>query len=131
MSFFKAALAIAAVAGVGYAGYKTAKKHPRAAAAVLSALANSGSTPTRHHKHDTTVHVTETKTVIVADESKMEGVMGTTARAKRAPTTVRVHGEDDDLFISVDRPVLGMMETIDYADGESMFGGDAAFKFPR
>lgn len=131
MSFLKAALALSAVAVVGYVGYRAAKKHPSAAMAIVTALANSGSSSTTHRRHDTTVHVNETETVITADESQMEGVMGASARAKSTPISVRVRGDGDDVFIDVDRPVLGMMDTVDYADGEAMFGGNDGFKFPR
>lgn len=130
MSFLKAAAILVGVAGVGYLGYKAAKKHPSATKAILTAMANSGS-HTRTNTASKTIHIHERETVITPNESEMEGVMGTSARAKETPVKVRVnHTDTDRIDVTVTRPVLGMMEQIDYADGQSMFGGDGLTKFP-
>lgn len=128
MSFLKAAVALAGVAAVGYLGYKAAKKHPTATRAILAAMANSSTTRSTASK---TIHIHERETTITPNEAEMEGVMGTSARAKETPVKVRINNTDDGrIDVTVTRPVLGMMEPIDYADGQSMFGGDGLTKFP-
>lgn len=120
MSFLKAAVALAGVAAVGYLGYKAAKKHPTATKAILAAMANSA---TRTETASKTIHIHERETVITADESRMEGAMGASARAKETPIKVRVnHTDSDRIDVTVDRPVLGMLDTIDYADAPHLFG---------
>lgn len=79
MSLFKALVSVAAVAAVGYAGYKVASKHPKATAAVLDAIITaSAPKPTPRVETETVVVTTTTTTScnsprVVVEEEEVNG----------------------------------------------------------
>lgn len=121
MSFLKAALSLAAVAGVAYVGYKAAKKHPTATAAILTAMANSSSSSSSNQSRS--IHVRETETVIKANKDKMEGVMGVSSRAKDTGTKVNVRTDSRGTHVEVNTPKVVPLRPMAYEDAEKRFGG--------
>lgn len=121
MSFLKAAFAVAAIAGTAYVGYRAAKKHPKTTRTIAKVILAAGSATA--NAGSKTIHVRETETVIKADKENMGGVMGVAAQSKARGTTVRVQTTANGTRVTVDRPVVEMLEPIAFEDAEKHFGG--------
>lgn len=132
MSFLKAAVSVAAVAGVGFLGYKICKsKKVRKAAAIavqVMAAPSPAPRPTYHEpvRPVATVVVTETETSVKADKSKMEGVMGVAAHVKAQPVKVHVRASARTTEIEVERTTAAKLKPLSDKEMENKFGFSGA-----
>lgn len=120
MSFLKAAIAVCAVGAVGYVGYRAAKKHPKAAAAILRAMATPTPAPVKPATK-TAVHIYATETVYEANKDKMEGAMGVTKRAKEDDNKLHIFTDGRDVHVVLDSTSVEGLEPIDLNGSRERF----------
>lgn len=132
MSFLKVAVSVAAVAGVGFLGYKACKnkKVQKAAGAMLDTLAASAAASRSYEENreyqpqarPAAVVVTETTTEVFADEDNMGGVMSVAQDVQDSDTEIHMGIDDDTVFVEVHHRVAGLLSMVDEEDTERMFG---------
>ena len=131
MSWFKAAIAVAAVAGAGYAAYKVAKKHPKATKAMVDVLTRPAPV---HTRVETVVVVEEpvvSKPLVVvrqeeavweADKSKMEGVMSVAKHVQDHDGELTIDVEDGSVVVTHTTHSAKELDYLDTRDGGKLFG---------